>query len=78
MSLYATPSRLTRLRQVDVGNVYREGAEDYAPGHWKVTNQMREMERAGWVKLESAHPHLLPVWHLTAAGRAVLDAAVTS
>lgn len=78
--LYPTKTRLMLLR--DVAGIHREGdGRSYV--HWgddcycrggritrKVTAAMDEMERAGWIAPESPRG-----WHLTDAGRAVLDGA---
>lgn len=82
--LYPTPTRLALLREVDARNVCdgslhsddrHEGQTLLVPVMHdepirRVTAAVREMESAGWVELPDGHA----IWHLTAAGRAVLDA----
>ncbi len=77
--LYPTKTRLDLLRTVNAGDVM-EGLTEDTQGHtWltsytdparKVCARIAEAEAAGWVELNEPNP----VWALTDAGRAVLDA----
>ena len=72
MSLYPTPTRLRRLREVEAGDVCRYGdRQDYDPRGCKVTSAVAELERAGWIRLGEPQP-VKTLWQLTDAGKAVL------
>ncbi len=78
MSLYPTPTRLALLQDIAVRDVI-EGinGEDgifvlnSLDEPRRVTAQIEQMARAGWVELDDAHLY----WQLTAEGRRVLGGA---
>lgn len=82
MSLYPTKTRLALLVEVDTGRVFRDVlGDDYIAGERKVNSRIAELFGEDWVELENppaGNLAALPHWRLTDAGRAVLDAAVTS
>lgn len=84
MSLYSTPTRLQLLRQVDNSQVGMDITTDLGPravlwpdaptswqDHVTVTARIKELEHAGWVRLDDAEVW----WLVTDAGREVLEAA---
>ena len=81
-ALFPTPTRLALLREVASGRVFRDGlGDDYITGGAKVNARIAELDRAGWVELDTtpgplSAPHwALPHWILTPAGRDLLDSA---
>ncbi|MEU4367522.1 hypothetical protein [Micromonospora chersina] len=76
MSLHPTKTRIALLDQVRTGHVFRDSIGDsYISGDRKVTHAIYEMQDAGWVSLDASGP--LDYWHLTDAGRELLDAQTT-
>lgn len=76
--LFATPTRLDLLREVEAAEVWQQ-----SNGHSiieqgtrtrKVTAEVAAMERAGWITLVALR-FGAKRWDLTDSGRAVLDAA---
>jgi hypothetical protein len=84
-SLRPTPTRLALLQAVADRQVSHYRAKPDRPaqsrhGHRAVSDAMRAMEMAGWVERgtftgKEMEVHATADWKLTAASRAVLDAA---
>jgi hypothetical protein len=76
---YPTPTRLQLLRDVQAGLVFQDRLRiSYISGGPRVDNRITELARAGWVELVDVGADGFDYWRLTDAGRAVLEAAVTS
>jgi hypothetical protein len=75
--LHPTWTRLRLLRDVDAGLIRRAGnGHDYDVREYKVTAQVREACRAGWIVLgERRDAAARALYELTAEGRRVLDEA---
>lgn len=75
--LYPTPTRLALLAEIGFGRVFQDVAgASYIDAGRKVTAQVNEFAAAGWAELRgSDRPSLFPLprWHLTDAGREILD-----
>lgn len=76
--LHPTPTRLQLLRDVRAGLVFQDRAQiSHISGGPRVDNRITEMRQAGWVELVVDVSGIgMPMWQLTTAGLAVLDAGV--
>lgn len=73
MSLFPTPTRLALLRDIAAGNLRWSPPNGFTVRCTAVNARIDEFDRAGWIEITNVDR-----WQhaaLTAAGRAVLDAA---
>lgn len=73
--LALTPNRRRRLEQVDRGEIERQAGQawDRVSG-FKVSAEMNQMEREGWVSRRSLGAGDLELYTVTEVGRALLNA----